>query len=442
MPNEVHPLATAKNKKMSAPVHPPRDAIEAGQLEQLRGLVTELFPGNRFYTQKLNALGITFDVGSLQDYCQRFPFTTKQELVADQQANPIYGTNLTYPLSQYTRYHQTSGTAGAPLRWLDTPESWQALVQNWLEIFEAAGVTARDRVYFAFSFGPFIGFWLAFEGATRLGCLCIPGGGMSSVARVRALLDNQVNILFCTPTYALRLAEVAREEKLDLKNSKVRKIIVAGEPGGSIPSVRSRVAEQWGSAELFDHHGMTEVGPVTYECPKRPGVLHVIESAYLPEVIDSKTGRAVSMGQEGELVLTTLTRTASPLLRYRTGDIVKGGRGLCVCGRSNMTLEGGILGRTDDMVVIRGVNIYPGAVEKIVRGIEGISEYRVTVTNARTLPEISIEIETGTNNSRHVGEELQKQFEISMSLRVPVQLVPAGTLPRFEMKARRWRIDA
>ena len=315
-----------------------RQEIGASQLEQLRGLVTELFPGNKFYAQKLNACGITFDIASLADFSARFPFTTKAELVADQDRHPPYGTNLTYPLARYTRFHQTSGTAGKPLRWLDTPESWDGMVESWMEIFRAAGMSAADRVFFAFSFGPFIGFWLAFESAERLGCLCVPGGGLSSAARIRVIADNGITTLCCTPTYALRLAEVAAEEGVDLGRTTVRTLIVAGEPGGSIQAVRRQISERWSGARVFDHHGMTETGPVTYECPKQPGVLHVIESAYLAEVVEPASGKLLQPGETGELVLTPLGRIGMPVLRYRTRDMVKirrtndEGRKECLCG--------------------------------------------------------------------------------------------------------------
>ena len=294
-------------------------------MEQLRSLVTELFPANAFYTRKLEDVGITFDVASLEDFSARFPFTTKAELVADQRAHPPYGTNLTYPLASYTRFHQTSGTTGTPLRWLDTPESWDCILEYWAEVFRAAGVKAGDRVCFAFSFGPFLGFWMAFESAERLGCLCIPTGGMGSTARLKVILDNAATVLCCTPTYALRLGEVAAETGVDLKRSAVRRIIVAGEPGGSIPATRARIEQLWPGARVFDHHGMTEVGPVTYECPAQPGVLHVIEAGYIAEIVEPTSGKPVAPGQVGELVLTTLGRVASPLLRYRTGDLVKRG---------------------------------------------------------------------------------------------------------------------
>ena len=427
--------------------HPTRAAIEAGQLEQLRSLLAELFPGNHFYARKLNAAGITFDVASLKGFSARFPFTTKSELAADQRAQPPFGTNLTYPLQRYTRFHQTSGTAGAPLRWLDTPESWEGMIESWTEVLRAAGAQPGDRVYFAFSFGPFIGFWLAFEAAARMGCLCFPGGGLSSLARVRAILDHQITLLCCTPTYAMRLAEVAAEEKMDLSATRVRTLIVAGEPGGSIAAFRARLMELWHGARICDHHGMTETGPVTYECPARAGVLHVIESAYLAEVIEPASGKPVAAGQPGELVLTSLGRTGSPVLRYRTGDLVKPAPQLsalnpqpCLCGRYELALEGGIFGRTDDMVVVRGVNVYPSAVEEIVRACGGIEEYQAQVSSKGPLAELSLQIEPRKDcaDVARLVRKLENSFETALALRVAITLAPIGTLPRFEMKAQRW----
>jgi phenylacetate-CoA ligase len=425
---------------MAAGPHPSRAEIRAGQLDELRSLVTELFPGNSFYTQKLNAAGVTFDVASLEDFSKRFPFTLKSELVEDQRASPPYGTGLTYPLNRYTRFHQTSGTMGTPLRWLDTAESWEWMLESWGEVYRAAGVTASDRIYFAFTFGPFIGFWMAFEAGSRLGALCLPGGGLSSAGRLRMILDNRATVICCTPTYAIRLAEVAAEEKIDLRQCAIKTIIVAGEPGGSLPSVRGRLEQLWNGARVFDHHGMTEVGPVTFECPHRAGVLHVIEQAYYAEVIEPGTGKAVASGNAGELVLTTLGRTGSPLLRYRTGDLVKVDTQPCVCGRQDLALLGGILGRTDDMVVVRGVNVYPSAVDEIIRGMEGVLEYRVHVSTVQTLTELSLEIEPKLDcaDVTDLKQRLEKSFQTQLALRIPVKTVASGSLPRFEMKARRW----
>jgi phenylacetate-CoA ligase len=427
---------------MASSEHPDRAAIASAQLELLRALVAELIPANKFYTQKLQAAGVGFDVASLADYAARFPFTGKAELVADQSANPPYGANLTYPLNCYTRFHQTSGTSGAPLRWLDTPESWDAMTESWVEVFRAAKVRAGDRVMFAFSFGPFLGFWLAFAAAERLDCLCLPGGGLSSAARLRLMRDNQATVLCCTPTYALRLAEVAATERIATASLGVKTIIVAGEPGGSIPATRARIEALWPGARVFDHHGMTEVGPVTHECPAQPGELHVIESAYLAEIVDPATGQPAP---SGELILTTLTRTGSPLLRYRTGDLVKcaAGGAPCECGRSSLRLAGGILGRVDDMVIVRGVNIYPAAVEEILRQFADVAEYQVQVATATAMTELRLEIEPVDRCADVAGlkNQVRQALETAFNLRIPVETVAPGSLPRFEMKAKRWLRD-
>ncbi|MSR42782.1 MAG: phenylacetate--CoA ligase family protein [Pedosphaera sp.] len=423
-----------------AAAFPNRAAIEVHQLASLRTLLAALLPANRFQSRRLADAGVTAEVASLAEFVRRSPLTTKSELVADHEAHPPYGSNLTFAPDRYTRCHQTSGTGGAPLRWLDTPESWQWMLGNWAEVYRAAEVTRADRVYFAFSFGPFLGFWTAFESAVQLGCLCIPSGGLSSAARLRMILENRATVLCCTPTYAIRLGEVAAEEKIPLAQSPVRKIIVAGEPGGSIPATRQRIESLWPGARVHDHHGMTEVGPITYECPARSGVLHVIEHAHFAEVVNPATGESIASGEIGELILTTLGRTGSPLLRYRTGDLVKpAAASPCSCGSYELAFEGGILGRADDMLVIRGVNIYPSAVDEIIRAAGGVAEYRVRVCRDRALAELSVEIESapGTDGPA-LAAQLAERFHHAFALRVPVAIVPAGALPRFEMKARRW----
>ena len=264
---------------------------------------------------------------------------------------------------------------------------------------------------------------------------------MSSAARLRAMLDIGATVLCCTPTYALRLAEVAAEEGIDLAGGRVRRIFVAGEPGGSIPRVRARIEELWPGARVVDHHGMTETGPVSYECPSRTGVLHVIESAFLAEVIDTETGLTVPPGHRGELVLTTLKRVASPLIRYRTGDLVElDSTDHCPCGSRDMALVGGILGRTDDMLVVRGVNIYPSAVDEVIRGFADIAEYRVEVDSDRTLSELRILVEPSPQCSEvdRLTERLQAELHHVFGMRIAVSRVGYGELPRFEMKARRW----
>jgi phenylacetate-CoA ligase len=420
---------------------PMREEIERLQLRKLRSLLEAILPANPFYARKLAAYGADKPLASLEAFTRIIPITTRHELVRDRLANPPYGTNLTFPPETYVRCHQTSGTTTVPIRWLDTAESWSHIVDNWVQILHAAGVTPRDRFFFAFSFGPFLGFWSALEAVQRLGCFCFAGGSMSSMGRLQAILDNGITAVCCTPTYAQHLGEIAQDKKVDLARSRLRLLIVAGEGGGSIPATRARIERLWPGAAVFDHHGMTEVGPVTYQCPARPGALHVLESAYLPEVIDPHSERPVAPGETGELVLTTLDRIGSPLLRYRTGDLVKPRRrSVCTCGRHELALDGGILGRSDDMVVVRGVNVYPSLVEEIVRAYPEVAEYRVQLDCRSAMTELSLEVEPATNSPdlASLPYRLEQSLEATLNLRVPVTLLPPGSLPRFEMKAQRW----
>ena len=424
-----------------AEVFPSRQAIEQLQLEKLRSLLGVIHPANRFYSAKVNPIPVLKHLASLSVYSAEAPFTTKQELSEDQRKHPPYGTDLTFPIGRYTRCHQTSGTGGgAPLRWLDTTESWDEMVRAWEEVHRAAGTVSSDRVFFAFSFGPFLGFWLAFEAAERLGALCLSGGGLGTVARLSALLDQEATVLCCTPSYAIRLAEVAAAEKMDLATrSKVRLILVAGQAGGSTPATRGRIEKLWPGARVFDHHGLTETGPVTFECPRKPGVLHVMEHAFYPEIIEPASGRAVAPGESGELVLTTLMRVGSPLLRYRTGDLVRAAREtVCLCGRSELALVGGILSRVDDMVVVRGVNVFPTALEEIVRAWPEIAEYQVRISTVNAMTELLVKVEADNARPMELAGKLENAFQKALSLRVPVEVVPSGSLPRFEMKAKRW----
>jgi phenylacetate-CoA ligase len=410
-------------------------ALQLLQRRRLGALLGEVSATNPFYRQKL--AGVRFD--PLVDPLEKLPFTTRAELERDQLAHPPFGTNLTYPIERYSRFHQTSGTGGHSMRWLDTAESWAWFGKCWGTIFTAARVTAQDRILFAFSFGPFVGFWGAFEGGTTLGALCLPGGGLSTPVRLRMLLENRATVVCCTPTYALHMAEVARAEGLDLPGSAVRAIIVAGEPGGSIPATRSRIEAGWG-ARVHDHSGMTEIGAASFECFESPGGLHVIESEFIPEVIDPITSHPVPDGQIGELVLTNLGRVGSPLIRYRTGDQVRLLRNRCACGRIFAWLEGGILGRVDDMFVVRGNNVFPTAVEAVLRRFDEVAEFRVTIHENGALTQVKLEVEPTPQcpNPPRLAEQVGHALHEALHFRAQVISVDCGSLPRFELKARRF----
>jgi len=392
------------------------ERARADQLKQLREGLPAVLRGNRFYRARLH------DVRSWDDF-ERLPFTTKPELVADQAGTPPFGTNLTFPLDRYVRLHQTSGSSGqAPLRWLDTAESWGWWRRIWAEhVYSAAGVGARDRVFLAFSFGPFIGFWSAFAGAEQLGALVIPGGAMSTEQRARAIMELGATVLCCTPTYALRLAEVGTGLGIDLSASPLRVTIHAGEPGASIPATRDAIDRAFG-AYAMDHSGMTELGPTGFSCVMRDG-LHLIESEFIFEVIDE------------ELVATNLGRWGSPLIRYRTGDRVRLSREPCPCGSPFPKLVGGILGRVDDMVTVRGVNLYPSQVEDIVRRHPEVVEFVLEHRRGRQMGEVTLVIEC--TDGAVVAERLEAELRQALGARIGVRQVELGTLPRAELKAKR-----
>ncbi|MFD0944545.1 phenylacetate--CoA ligase family protein [Savagea faecisuis] len=402
--------------------------IKKYRYQRLNELLVFTSNFNEFYKEKFK--DVHLPIKDLEDL-RRLPFTTKKELAQDQIDYAPLGRNHSYPQESYIRYHQTSGTTGRPLKVLDTEQSWDWWARCWTEILKNSGVTKADSCYFAFSFGPFIGFWAAHEGVRKLGALAMPGGTMSSEQRLQSMLDNNATVLLCTPSYALRLAEVAANMGLDIKNSSIRTIITAGEPGGSVPSTRSQIENLWG-AKLYDHIGMTEMGAYGYSCSERKG-MHVNESEFIVEIIDPDTLEHVKPGEQGELVLTNLGRYGYPMIRYRTGDAVIYQTENCACGNTNHFLPGGIVGRTDDMVSIRGINIYPTSLEAIVREFSEVKEFRIVYYTEDELHQVKLQIE----GPESVVKPLAKLLRERVGLRIEVERVEENTLPRFEMKAKR-----
>ena len=392
------------------------DVVRDHQLARLNDLLARILPAHAFYRR---TFGVLTPPLSWDDF-HALPFTTKVDAAS----------LATYPPEHYVTYHQTSGTAGQPLAILDTDESWEWWAECWRYVYAAAGVTARDRICFAFSFGPFIGFWSAYAAARRLGALTIPGGGLDSKGRLHLIENSQATVLMCTPTYALRLAEVAHAEGTAIRDGSVRVTIHAGEPGASIPSVRARIEEAWG-ARAFDHAGGTEVGAYGFSCDARDGI-HLNEAEFIGEVLDRVSGQPCDEGATGELVITNLGRAGWPVIRYRTGDIVTVGRRDCSCGRTFLTFPGGIIGRTDDLIILRGINVFPSAIEAVVRTFD-IEEFRMVRTRDGATEELAVEVEASEDVAAALAQALRKR----LAVRIPTRAVPAGSLPRWELKAKR-----
>ncbi|HCK70048.1 MAG TPA: CoF synthetase [Planctomycetaceae bacterium] len=402
-----------------------RAAIQASQLKRLNQLLDSILPENQFYAEKLGSQLKLDDLSALSN----LPFTTKAEL-APTDSDSDFARNLTYEVDRYVRFHRTSGTSGRPMGVLDTASDWQWWIDTWQYVLDAASITANDRVFMAFSFGPFIGFWSAHEAVTSRAALAIPGGGLSSEARLDLILRSNATALFCTPTYALRLAEVAAQNGVNIADSAVTRIVVAGEPGGSIPSVRGRIENAW-NAIVIDHAGASEVGPWGYPNADRTG-LHICEAEFIAEFVDPETGQAANGANPSELVLTTLGRTGCPVIRYRTGDLVQ--PVYPDSGNRFVMLQGGVLGRSDDMLVIRGVNVFPSGIEGILRELPSVIEFRLIAQRDGEMDSLLIEVEDQNDDSDAIAGLLESR----LGLRIDVACVELNSLPRFEAKGRRF----
>lgn len=413
-----------------------RASLESHQLARFNELLSKILPTNSFYAQKLGSKDL--QLGQLSDL-KSLPFTTKEELIAAQEQ----GLWKTFPSEEYVRYHQTSGTSGRPLPIVDTAADWQEWIGIWQHVLDAAEINAGETAMLAFSFGPFIGFWSAFDALVARGVRAIPGGGLSSLGRLDLIKRTDATSLFCTPSYAIHLAEVGHQNGIDLKELPIETVFVAGEPGGSVPAIRSRIETAWG-ARVVDHAGASEVGPwgfgddrLAQDDPNYQPSLRIIESDFIAEFISIETGSEAEPGELSRLILTNLGRAGLPVIRYDTGDLVRpqwkreqDENQVC----RFVQLQGGVLGRSDDMMVIRGVNIYPTAIEQILCEFPEVAEYRMIATKQGAMDELRIEVEDAKGDPGRIADRLQ----IRLGLRTEVRCVELGSLPRSEAKSRRF----
>ncbi|MBY0589211.1 phenylacetate--CoA ligase family protein [bacterium] len=415
-----------------------RSELETFQLSRLRHGLSRLSESNPFYQKKFSQWKGVAATLSREEFAL-LPFTTKEELLDDQSMNPPYGTNLTRPVADYVRLHQTSGTSGRRLRWLDSPEGWAWFLECWNDIYDAIGIDPTDRFFVPFSFGPFLGFWAAFEGAVHRGCFTLAGGGMTSIARLQAILDHQITVVCTTPTYASHLLETAGSVGMDLSASAVRLLVLAGEPGAQIPALRLRLEHGW-RARVIDHSGMTEVGSIGIEFADFPGKLFLLENQCLPEFIDPVTCKPVAAGELGELVVTNLGRWDSPLVRYRTGDLARWQLGPHPATKPFIHLDGGIIGRVDDMLYIKGNNVYPSSLEAVLREESQVAEFAIDIDETTTPAEVTIVVEPRDESaSDGLVHRLGRLFQDRLLFRPEIELTSPGSLPRFEHKAQRLR---
>ncbi len=405
-----------------------RDAIRAWQLKRLNSLLA-VARQQSFYRERYGS--VELPLTSLEQLRQ-LPTIEKSDLVSTVPGQP--GRIFSLPRASYCRFHQTSGTGGHPMPVLDTADDWAWWLTCWEHVLHAARVTRDDVAMMAFSFGPFIGFWTASDALVQAGALVIPGGGMSSETRLQMIVDHRCTVVCCTPTYALHLLAVADKLSIDLTQSRVSRLIVAGEPGGSIAAIRERIEHGWG-ARVIDHSGASEIGAWGFGSDDGGG-LHVIETEFIAERLcfdaEHPAGRPAAEGEACELVLTGLGRFGGPAIRYRTGDIVRGYQDHHRPCRF-LFLEDGVIGRSDEMMVIRGVNVFPSSIEAIVRSVDPVAEFRMIASRRGEMDSLVVEAELGDEGC----QRLAAVFQTRLAMRVEVRPVPRGSLPRFEAKARR-----
>lgn len=419
----------------------PREQLAQLQLGKLRELVRWALDAGGIQAAALNRAGV--DPATLTSPADvfRIPFLTREEWIAAQVSDPPFGQLLAAPPTAAIRHHLTSGTSGhTPLRVLDGLKDWDWIAEMWCYALWGFGVRPADRVFMAFGYGSFVGFWGAHSACEKIGAMVLPGGSLSTEARLRQILDLDATVLCSTPTYTLRLAQEARRLGLAPDATSISRIVLSGEPAGSIPATKRFIEDTWG-AKTADTAGMTELGTIMmFECAA--GRAHIIEDNFLEEVVDPVSGEQVGYGVQGERVVTSFGRGLIPLLRYRTRDlVVRVPGGSCGCGRTWDVYEGGIRGRVDDMKLVRGTNVYPRAVEAIVREFRAVDEFQLylhTVDEIRDEIELLVEVPDPTVDTARLCTDLCWALsQATEGLRFAVRVVPVGSLPRFELKARR-----
>jgi phenylacetate-CoA ligase len=419
-----------------------RAELEALQLAKLRRQAAWALQRSPWYQRTLAGLDIE-SLRSLQDL-RRLPVLTREDWMSSQAEHPPYGELPAIGGDGAIRVHTTSGTTGKdPLRALDSRKDWAWIAEMWAYGIWGCGVRPGDTAYIAFGYGSFIGFWGLHYSMEKVGVLVVPGGAQTTEARVRQIIDFGATVVASTPTYALRLAQEAAALRIDLPASPVQRLILSGEPAGSIPQTKALIEEQWG-AKAYDTAGMTEIGTImVFECSDQPGGTHIIEDQVIEEVVDPESMQPVPYGERGERVVTSFGRGAIPLLRYRTGDLVcRIPASRCSCGRGFDIYEGGILGRVDDMKIIRGTNVYPRAIEAIVREFSEVDEFQTVITREGVRDEITLRVELKPDCPRDGWDGLEQALRKSLAhahegLAFRVEQASAGELPRFELKAKR-----
>lgn len=416
----------------------PRQAIEALQLKRLQSVLERVYANVPFYRESFDKAGVRpGDVRSLEDL-QRLPFTTKQ----DMRNSYPYGL-FAAPMEEIVRIHASSGTTGKPTVVGYTHKD----IDTWSELmarsFVSAGAHKGDIIHNAYGYGLFTGGLGAHYGAERLGASVIPISGGNTKRQIMIMQDFGSTVLTCTPSYSLFMAEEARAEGVDFKKLKLRVGIFGAEPWSE--AMRGEIEEKLGLAAI-DIYGLSEImGPgVAIECIEAKKGLHIWEDHFIPEIINPDTGERVAEGERGELVITTITKQGIPLIRYRTRDITSLSYEPCICGRTHARITR-MSGRSDDMMIIRGVNVFPSQIEAVLFGIEGVEpHYLLIVDRTDNLDTLEVQVEVDerlfsdeVKILQRLSKQIEKEIKDMLGITCTAKLVEPKTIQRSEGKAQR-----
>lgn len=422
--------------------NPDYETLPAGELERLQDerlgtLVDMLYRRVAFFRTKMDASGIKpGDIRGIGDL-SRLPFTTKDEL---RSGYPF--ELLAVDLREIVEIHTSSGTTGKPVVDAYTAGDLDTWAESMARTLSAGGATRHDIVQNAYGYGLFTGGLGVHYGARRIGATVLPISGGNTKRQVELLRDFGTTVLTCTPSYALYLAEALREEGMKPRDMGLRSGFFGAEPWSD--TMRSEIQANLG-LKAYDIYGLTEIiGPgVAFECERQEG-LHVNEDLFYPEIVDPETGRVLPDGQKGELVITTLTKQGTPILRYRTRDITYLDRSPCPCGRTTVRMHR-LLGRTDDMLIVRGVNVFPSQIEEVILAIEGVEpHYQIIVDRRNQLDSLEVQVEMTEGLFSDEIRDLERTEKLiesrlygTLNIHSRVKLVEPKTIARSEGKAKR-----
>lgn len=420
----------------------PLDAQRRADDILYREQVTYLFRQSRFYREKLGAAGFrdAGSVGGLDDIAA-LPFTEKDELRATRsEADPV-GTHLAVPMDEIVRIFSTSGTTGTPSYIPLTAFDLENWVRTSARSYAASGLERGQRIVSTYNAGPFVA-GAALEAFNLLGLCHIPVGTGNTERLMTAVRLLKPHVMALTPSYALHLVEWAADRGIDIRNSSVERIMVAGEPGGGEPVIRARLQEAWG-AQVTEAMGIGDIGVSMWgECPERSGMHFCARGFVHVELVDPDTGAPVPMedGARGELVYTHLRHRAAPLLRFRSRDHVELRTDPCACGRTSHRVR--CIGRTDDMLIVRGVNVFPSAVREVVNqfapDVSGMVVVRPRAPGVKQEPPlpVTVELGEGCEAAPALSEAIRKRLRDTLVFTAEIDLVPWGSLPRSEYKSK------